>query len=139
MLGYQISQNGNLDVGALLTMITVILSIIIGLSGLVATIWAIARVKGIDQSIDLLNQANTGLREANADLRAEMVQANAECAASIAELKATNDALTDGLGQRLAEAIAARFETTMAKVADRIVDGVAERSAARERRFREGP
>ena len=138
MVAYQIVENGDLNVGALLATVAVALSVIIGLGGLVATIWAIARVKGIDQSIEMLNEANAGLRLANDDLRAEMVRSAAECAERVSKLEATNEALTDGLGQRLAEAIAARFEVTMSRVADRIVEGVVQRSADREQRFREG-
>ena len=113
ILGYQIVKDGDLNVAALLATVAVALSVVIGLGGLVATIWAIARVKGIDQSIEMLNSANEGLRLANNDLRHEMAASSAECAERVTKLEAANEALTDGLGQRLAEAIAARFEVTM--------------------------
>lgn len=137
MFAIQLVEDGDLQVGALLTMIAVILSIIVGLGGLAATIWSIARVKGTQQSIEVLNDANTGLREANADLRAEMLVSNNECSERVARLEGQIQALTDGLGQRLAEAIAARLEPSLALVAQRIVDGVAQRSADRERKFKE--
>jgi len=136
MVAYQIVEDGSLQVDALLGMIAVTLGILVGLGGLIATIWAVARVKGIDQSIGLLNDANEGLREAYADQVAKASRDAAECGERVARLEGQIQALTDGLGQKLADAIAAHLQPALTIVADRIVEGVAQRSADREQRFK---
>lgn len=121
-----------------LEVIAVAIGAVVGLGGLAATIWAIGKVRGVETSIELLNAANDGLRLANEDLRAEHRRTEAECAKAIARLEGQNQALLDGLGDKLAEAIAARLEHSLQRVADSVVDGVAQRAADRERRFRDG-
>lgn len=110
-------------------------SVVIGLAGLAATLFAVAKVRGVEESVKLLNAANEGLRLANEDLRFELIRSERECAERVAKLEGQNQALLDGLGDKLASAIASRLESTLEVAARRIVDGIAKRSEERERRF----
>lgn len=120
---------------AFLQIVAIAVGAIVGLGGLAATIWAIGKVRGVETSIDLLNQANVGLRDANADLRSELARSEAECAKSIARLEGQNQALLDGLGDKLANAIAVRLEVTLAAAARQVLDDLAQRSTDRQARF----
>lgn len=118
-----------------LQIVAISVGAIIGLGGLAATIWAIGKVRGVETSIELLNAANAGLREANADVRAELLRSERECAESIARLQGQNQALLDGLGDKLAEAIASRLERTLTAAAHRVIEDLARRSTDRQERY----
>lgn len=127
-----------MSVAAFLQIIAVCIGIVVGVGGLAATIWAIGKVRGVEASIGVLNAANEGLRLANEDLRLEMTRSERQCAERVAKLEGQNQALLDGLGDKLAVAIAVRLEHTLETAATRIVDGIARRSEERERRFTDG-
>lgn len=128
-----------MDPVTFLQIVAISVGAIIGLGGLAATIWAIGKVRGVETSIDLLNSANVGLREANADLRAELTRSERECAESIARLEGQNQALLDGLGDKLANAIAARLETTLTAAAHRVIEDLSRRSTDRQERYGTDP
>lgn len=118
-----------------LQIVAISIGVIVGLGGLAATVWAIGKVRGVETSIELLNAANEGLRTANADLRSELSRSEAECAKAIARLEGQNQALLDGLGDKLATAIAVRLEVTLEKAARAVIDDLAHRSSDRQSRF----
>lgn len=118
-----------------LATLAIVVSVVVGLAGLAATLFAVAKVRGVEESVKLLNAANEGLRLANEDLRFELIRSERECAERVAKLEGQNQALLDGLGDKLATAIATRLERTLEIAARRIVDGIAQRSEDRERRF----
>lgn len=108
---------------------------VVGVGGLAATIWAIGRVRGVETSIDLLNAANDGLRDANQDLRVKLEMNERECSERITRLEGQNSALLNGLGDKLATVISNRLEHVLEAATTRIVDGISQRSQDRERRF----
>lgn len=127
-----------MDAQSVLLIIGGSIAIIVAIGGLVATIWAIGRVRGVEQSIGLLNIANEGLREANNDLRFDLTRSERDCGERVTKLEAQIAALTDGLGQRLADSIATHLTPALTLALNQIVDGIAQRSEDRKGRFTEG-
>lgn len=107
-----------------LEIVAVVVGLCVGIGGIVACIWAIGRVKGVETSIDLLSSANEALRSANEDLRVELAHSERTCAERLARLEGQNAALLDGLGDKLAQAIAARLEPILSDVARNVVAGI---------------
>lgn len=127
------------DVTQALQIVTLIIAVIVGLGGLTATIWAIGRVKAIEASIEVLTIANDGLRDANQDLRVKIEHSERECSERVSRLEGQNQALLDGLGDKLASVVGSKLEQVLTVAATRIVDGIAKRSEDRERRFQDQP
>jgi hypothetical protein len=107
-----------------LEILAVTVGIVVGAGGIIATIWAVGKVKGVETSIDLLSSANEALRSANEDLRVELAHSERTCAERLARLEGQNAALLDGLGDKLAHAIAARLEPVLAELARNVVEGM---------------
>jgi hypothetical protein len=107
-----------------LEIVAVAVGIVVGLGGIVATIWAIGRVKGVEASIDLLSSANEALRSANEDLRVELAHSERTCAERLARLEGQNAALLDGLGDKLAHAIAGRLEPILSELSRNLIEGM---------------
>jgi hypothetical protein len=107
-----------------LEIVAIVVGLCVGVGGIVATIWAVGRVKGVETSIDLLSTANEALRSANEDLRVELAHSERTCAERLARLEGQNAALLDGLGDKLAQAIAGRLEQVLTDLAGRVVDGI---------------
>jgi hypothetical protein len=110
-----------------LEILAVTVGIVVGAGGIIATIWAVGKVKGVETSIDLLSSANEALRSANEDLRVELAHSERTCAERLARLEGQNAALLDGLGDKLAHAIAARLEPVLAELARNVVEGISQR------------
>jgi len=106
-------------------LVAIVVGVCVGVGGIVATIWAVGRVKGVETSIDLLSSANEALRAANEDLRVELAHSERTCAERLARLEGQNAALLDGLGDKLAQAIAARLEPILSDLARNVVAGIA--------------
>lgn len=112
---------------ALLEVFALALGVVVGAGGIIATIWAVGKVKGVETSIDLLSSANEALRSANEDLRVELAHSERTCAERLARLEGQNAALLDGLGDKLAHAIADRLEPVLSTLARSLVDGISQR------------
>lgn len=102
--------------------------VVVGIGGLLATIWAVGKVRGVETTLDLLATGNEALRKANEDLRLELSQSERVCSERIARLEGQNSALLDGLGDKMAHAIAARLEPVLHDLAVRLVDGIGDRT-----------
>lgn len=118
-----------------LQIVGVVVGIVVGIGGIASAVWAVARVRGLEVTMDLLKDANEALRAANADVRAELAASERECAAAIARLEGQNAALLDGVGDKVARAIADRLEGALTLVATKVVDEITQRREDRERRF----
>lgn len=112
---------------SLLQIVAVAIVVAVGIGGLFATIWAVGKVRGVETTLDLLATGNEALRKANEDLRLELAQSERVCAERIARLEGQNGALLDGLGDKLAHAIAARLEPVLAELARNVVEGISQR------------
>jgi hypothetical protein len=112
---------------AVLEVLALALGVVVGAGGIIATIWAVGKVKGVETSIDLLGSANEALRSANEDLRVELAHSERTCAERLARLEGQNAALLDGLGDKLAHAIADRLEPVLTELARSLVDGISQR------------
>lgn len=113
---------------ALVQIAAVAIVVVVGIGGLLATIWAVGKVRGVETTLDLLATGNEALRKANEDLRLELAQSERVCSERIARLEGQNAALLDGLGDKMAHAIAARLEPVLHDLASRLVDGIADRA-----------
>lgn len=102
--------------------------VVVGIGGLLATIRAVGKVRGVETTLDLLATGNEALREANEDLRLELSQSERVCSERIARLEGQNGALLDGLGDKMAHAIAERLEPVLHDLAVRLVDGIGDRT-----------
>ena len=112
----------------LLQIAAVAVVVVVGIGGLLATIWAVGKVRGVETTLDLLATGNEALRKANEDLRLEQVQSERICSERIARLEGQNGALLDGLGDKMAHAIAERLEPVLRDLAERLVDGIGDRT-----------
>jgi hypothetical protein len=121
------------DPVTLLEIVALAVAVVVGAGGLIATIWAVGKVKGVETSIDLLGSANEALRSANEDLRVELAHSERTCAERLARLEGQNAALLDGLGDKLAQAIAERLEPVLTDVARHVVAAVSPPPAPRPR------
>lgn len=113
---------------SLLQIVAVAIVVVVGIGGLLATIWAVGKVRGVETTLDLLATGNEALRKANEDLRLELAQSERVSAERIARLEGQNAALLDGLGDKMAHAIAQRLEPVLHDLASRLVDGIADRA-----------
>lgn len=113
-----------MDAVSYLEIVALALGVIVGSGGIIATIWAVGKVKGVETSIDLLGSANEALRSANEDLRVELVSSERACAERLARLEGQNAALIDGLGDTLAVAIAGRLEPVLVDLARNVIEGI---------------
>ncbi|NBW13043.1 MAG: hypothetical protein EBR82_33990 [Caulobacteraceae bacterium] len=115
-----------MDLTAILETTSVVVAIVIGGSGLTATMWAIGKVKGIETTVTLLNGANEGLRNALSDerdkrqtmeyeLREQLALQERQCATEIAQLRGQVDALTGDLANRIVGLVASVLEDIRAK------------------------
>jgi len=100
----------------LLQIIGAVVAVIFAAGGLVAMLWAVSKVKGVEVSLGLLDTANDGLRKVVTDLQAEKardrehftLQLHAQekdCATKIAKLEGQVDTLTGGLAERIIRAV----------------------------------
>lgn len=112
----------------LLQIAAVAVVVVVGIGGLLATIWAVGKVRGVETTLDLLATGNEALRKANEDLRLELSQSERVCSERIARLEGQNSALLDGLGDKMAHAIASRLEPVLHDLAERLVDGMDDRT-----------
>jgi hypothetical protein len=113
-----------LELITLLEIAAVVLGITVGAGGILATLWAVGKVRGVETSIDLLSSANEALRSANEDLRVELSLSERKCEERIARLEGQNAALLDGLGDKLAHAIAGRLEPILSELSWNIVERI---------------
>jgi hypothetical protein len=113
-----------LELITLLEIAAVVLGITVGSGGILATLWAVGKVRGVETSIDLLSSANEALRSANEDLRVELSLSERDCGERIARLEGQNAALLDGLGDKLAHAIAGRLESILSELSWNIVERI---------------
>jgi hypothetical protein len=104
-----------------------IVGLILAFAGILAALWAVGRVKGMEASITILNEANSGLRDANADLTLRLMESERICAERISNLEGQNLILAQGLGDTLVTSISDHLERAL----DRIVNRALERLEAK--------
>jgi len=116
------------DLFAPLEVVLVVVGVVVGLGGLGAALWSVARLKGLDATVTILNAGNEALRAEIVDkerryaadlARMEQRHSSAErsCAEKIARIEGQNAALLDGLGEKIAEAIAGRLDAALDRFA----------------------
>lgn len=113
-----------------------IVALILAVSGALALVWALAKVKGVEASVGILNEANEGLRAANRDLVAQQARdrehfqlqlhqqekdctaaiasAERDCIAKVSKLEGQMEAVTGGLADKLVTAVLERASTLIA-------------------------
>lgn len=96
-------------------------------AGILAAAWAVSRVKGVETSIKILNDANVGLRSANADLSAQLVESERICSERISKLEGQNEALLHSVGDSIVTSISDHLESAL----DRIVSRALQRLEAK--------
>lgn len=120
-----------------------VLAAILAAAGIIAIMWAVGKVKGVELSLTLLNNANEGLRKVVIDAGLEKARdrehflgqlksQELECATRVAKLEGQVatlsgqvDSLTTGLADRIIQAVkvnddASHFEARLARVEERI-------------------
>ena len=98
-----------------------VLGIVMTIGGIVAAAWAVARVKGVEKSISILNEANHGLRSANADLNQRLIDSERACHDKISELRGQNQALMHSLGESIVTSISDHLETALDRIVTRAI------------------
>lgn len=78
---------------------------IVGIGGIVAVIWAVGRVRGLDTTLGLLVEANKGLEGAYEQLKERQADERRECAEALADLRGQLAALTGDFGREIAKTI----------------------------------
>jgi protein-arginine kinase len=91
-----------------LNVIALSVGLVLGVSGVIAAVWCVARVKGFDIVVNLNNELRQGLTDERAARAAdlerftkELADDRVECARSIGVLQGQVSALTDGLAEKL--------------------------------------
>jgi DNA-binding transcriptional MerR regulator len=115
----------------LIEIIVVTVAAVMGLGGLVAVIWSVGKMKGLDATVELLKSGNEALRSELTDaarrhtqqitrLEHEQREERRICDERISRLEAQNAALITGVAEQLADAIAGRIEAVLDNIADRL-------------------
>jgi hypothetical protein len=103
-------------VGTFIQYLAVIVGLVLTVGGGAAMVWAVGKVRGVETSITILNDANDGLRKVINDLERKeardrehfQLQLHAQekdCATKIAKLEGQVDTLTGGLADRIIAAV----------------------------------
>jgi hypothetical protein len=111
---------------------SLVIAAIVGLGGIASTVWSIGRVKGMDATLSMLSSGNEALRREIDDLgrrhdnevgrlkeEAELV--DRQCAERLARLEGQNNALMDGLAEKIAEAMGRQLHIVIAELLDKKV------------------
>jgi hypothetical protein len=94
----------------------IVVSATVGLGGLASTIWSVGRVRGMDSTLAILSNGNEALRREIDDLgrrhdaevgrlKSEAEITDRQCAERLARLEGQNNALMDGLAEKIADAL----------------------------------
>lgn len=102
---------------------------VLAVGGVLSGIWAMSRVKGVETSIKILNDANMGLRSANADLEKKLHDSEKVCADRISKLEGQNQALTQTLGENIVTSISDHLEKALDRIVNRALERMESRSA----------
>lgn len=104
---------------------------VVALGGVAAMLWAVSKVRGVEASLTLLNEANSGLREVIVDLekkesrdregfQRQLHAQEKECATAIAKLEGQIDTLTGGLADRIIAAVNVAHTTRADRIDERL-------------------
>jgi hypothetical protein len=110
-------------------LVSVTLAAIVGLGGIASTVWSIGRVKGMDATLSMVSSGNEALRREIDDLsrrhdlevarlKEEADHTDRQCAERLARLEGQNNALMDGLAEKIAEAMGRQLHIVIAKILD---------------------
>ena len=90
---------------SVLQIIAISISVLASVSGILAILWAAARVKGIELSLNLISTANDELRSEISDAKKALEDERHECAKRIGKLEGELEALMGGVGEKIIETI----------------------------------
>lgn len=107
---------------------------LVGIAAMAGLVLVVVRVKGLQASLDLFEQANGELRQQNEDLRTADAEHRRECGEQIAHLEGKVSTLGSSMVRDLAEGVASATGRAVADSVEAAVASGVERGirAARE-------
>jgi hypothetical protein len=101
-----------MDAASIVQLVLLSLGGLVAIGGVASTVWAIAKVNGMQSTIGLITAGNEELRSQLKDERETRGREQVECARQISHMQGQLDALTGDFAARLVTAVAAGMKAT---------------------------